>query len=94
MGRWSEPRSSPTVHSVPVDQALLTAVMSGVLSLPVPLFTHVAVPSLRMLAFGERSQSSTSSPRWSAGWCSSHSREWALRSPPAKKRFPGSVGLG
>ncbi len=31
MGRWSERRSSPTVHSVPVDQALLTAVMSGVL---------------------------------------------------------------
>ncbi len=56
MGRWSEPGSSPTVHSVPVDQALLTAVMSGVLRLPVPLFTHVAVPSLRMLAFWERSK--------------------------------------
>ncbi len=49
-----EPRSSPTVHSVPVDQALLTAVMSGVLRPPVPRFTHVAVPSLRMLAFWEK----------------------------------------
>ncbi len=50
MGRWSEPRSSPTVYSIPVDHALLTAVMSGVLRTPVPQFTHVAVPSLRMLA--------------------------------------------
>ncbi len=40
--------SLPTVHSVPVDQALLTAVMSGV-----PLFIHFAVSSLRMLAFWE-----------------------------------------
>ncbi len=56
MGRCSEPGSSPTVHSVPGDQALLTAVMSGVLRLPVLLFTHVAVPSLRMLAFWERSK--------------------------------------
>ncbi len=51
MGRWSELRSSPTVYSVPVDQALLTAVMSGVLTPPVTLFTHVAMPSLRRLAF-------------------------------------------
>ncbi len=57
MERWSEPRSSPTVHSVPVEQAMLTAVTSGVLRPPVPLFTHVAVSSLRMLAFWERSQS-------------------------------------
>ncbi len=63
MGRWSEPRSSPTVHSFPVDQALLTAVMSGVLRPPVPRFTHVAVPSLRMLAFCERGHSSTNSTR-------------------------------
>ncbi len=92
MGRWLETRSSPTVHSVPVGQALLTAVMSGVLRPLVPLFTHVAVPSLRMLAFWERSQSSNSSPSWSAGWCSSRSGGWALRSPPARKKFPGSVG--
>ncbi len=39
-----------TVHSVQVDQALLTAVMLGVLRPPVPLLTHVAVPSWRMLA--------------------------------------------
>ncbi len=57
MGRWSEQRSSPTIHSVPVDQALLTAVMSGLVRPPVPLFTHVAVQSLRMLAFWERNQS-------------------------------------
>ncbi len=35
MGRWSELRSSPTVHSVPLDQALLIAVTSGVSWLPV-----------------------------------------------------------
>ncbi len=57
MGRWSEPRSSPTVHTVPVDQALLTTVMLGVLKPYVPLLIHVAVPSLRMLAFWDRSQS-------------------------------------
>ncbi len=51
IGRWSKPRSSPTVHSVPVDQALLTAVMSGVLRPPMSLLIYVAVPSLRMLAF-------------------------------------------
>ncbi len=51
MGRWSELRSSPSVHSVPVDQALLTAVMSGVLKPPVPLFRHVGMPSLKRLAF-------------------------------------------
>ncbi len=91
-GRWSELRSSHTVHSVPVDQALVTAVMSGVLRPPVPRFTHVAVQSLRVLAFWDRNQSSTSSPHLSAGWCSSHSGELALRLPPARKRFPGSVG--
>ncbi len=32
----------PTVHSIPVDQALLTAVMSGVLRPPMPLFIHFA----------------------------------------------------
>ncbi len=84
MGRWPEPRSSSTVYMVPGDQALLTAVMSGV-----PLLKHVAVPLLRMLAFWERSQSFTNLPRWSAGWCSSLCGEWALRSPPARKRFPG-----
>ncbi len=51
MGRWSELRSSPTVQSVQFDQALLIAVASGVPWLPVPLFLHVAVPSLRVLAF-------------------------------------------
>ncbi len=29
MGTWSEPMSSSTVHSVPVDQAVLIVVMSG-----------------------------------------------------------------
>ncbi len=49
-GWWSEPRSSPTAYAVPLDQALLSAVMQGVLRSPVPLLTHVAVPALRMLA--------------------------------------------
>ncbi len=44
MERWSEPRSSPTVHWFTDDHALLIAVMSGMLRPPVPLFTHVAVP--------------------------------------------------
>ncbi len=54
MGRWYEPKSSPTVHSVPVDQELRTTVMPGVLRPPVPLLMHVAVPSLRMQAFWEK----------------------------------------
>ncbi len=68
MGRWSEPRSSPNVHSVPVDQALLIFVLPGLLRPPVPLLIHVASPSLRMLAFWEGRQSSTSSPRYSVDW--------------------------
>ncbi len=35
MGRWSDPRSSPTVHSALVAQVLLIMVTSGVLSPPV-----------------------------------------------------------
>ncbi len=55
--RLSGPRSSSSVYSDPVDQALLTAVMSGVRRTLVPLLIHVAIPLLRMLAFWERSQS-------------------------------------
>ncbi len=35
MDRWSDPGSSPTVHSALVAQVLLTMVTSGVLSPPV-----------------------------------------------------------
>ncbi len=43
IGRRSEPRSSPAVHSVQVDQALLTAVMSGVLRPPMSLYIYIYI---------------------------------------------------
>ncbi len=79
MGRWSDPRSSPTAHSALVAQVLLTMVTSGVLSPPVAQLTYVASKVLRMLTCLVIGQSSTASP----GWCSSQKEEWALRSPAA-----------
>ncbi len=88
MGRWSDPRSSPTVHSALVAQVLLTMVTSGVLSPPVARLTCVGSPLLRMLACLEIGQSSTVSSCWSAGWCSSQREEWTLRSPAANVNGP------
>ncbi len=36
------PRSSPTVYSIPVDQALLTVIIPVVLKPPVPLLIYLA----------------------------------------------------
>ncbi len=51
-GRWSEPKSSPTVHSVPVDHPLLTAVMSGVLR---PIYGHCCAVDEDAGILGEKS---------------------------------------
>ncbi len=83
MGRWCDPRPSPTAHSTLVAQVLLYMVTSSVLSNKVARLTRVGSSLLRMLAFMEMSQSSTVSPRWSAGWCSSQREEWAFRLPAA-----------
>ncbi len=88
MGRWSDPRSSPTVNSAWVAQVLLTMVTSGVLSPPVARVTCVGSPLLRMLAFLDKTQSSTVSPRWLAGVYSSQREEWALRSLAANVNGP------
>ncbi len=83
MGRWSDPRSSPTAHSALVAQVFFTMVTSGVLSPPVARLMCMGSPLLRMLAFLEISQSLSASPRWPVCWCSSQNVEWALRSPTA-----------
>ncbi len=88
MGRWSDPRSSLTVHSALVAQVLLTMVTSGELSPPVAQLTCVGSLLLRMLACLKISQSSTVSPRWSADLCSPQREEWALRSPAANVNGP------
>ncbi len=54
MGRWSEPTSSSTAHTVPGDQAFLTVLKSNVLRPPVSRLIRVAVPSLRVLVLLRR----------------------------------------
>ncbi len=54
MGRWSEPRSPSTAHTVPGDQAFLTVLKSNVLRPPVSRLIRVVVPSLRVLVLLRR----------------------------------------
>ncbi len=57
MGWWSDPGSSPTVHSALVAQVLLTMVTSGVASPHVARMTCLGSPLLKMLACLEIRQS-------------------------------------
>ncbi len=87
-GRWSEPRSSPTVYSALSSDDGWAKDTSGELKPPVVRLSKVAAPSLRELAEKAMTQPSCCSPRVLLGWLASHKGEWALRSPPRKFRCP------
>ncbi len=81
---WLGPKYLLIVHLEPLDHVLLATVTPGELRPPVPRLIQVAVPSLRMLAFCEDSQSSIILLRWYSGCYSYQGGVCALKLPPAK----------
>ncbi len=75
MGRWSEPRSSPTVHSALSAKDGWAKHTSWELRPSVARLSNVAVNSLRTLAELAMTQSSSCSPRASLSWLVSHKGE-------------------
>ena len=75
MGRWFDPRHSPTLHSVLFLHSAGTKKASGVLSPVVSRLTRVVEPSLAHNRLFSASHSSMRSPLLSCGCSGSHREE-------------------